>query len=296
MLLLTGSSGFLGSALYRHWHSSSELKTLARKNADINIDIANDFDITEQLQGIKTVVHCAGRAHIMAEKGVSDAYYQCNFEGTMRLAKQCIQVGVKRFIFISTIKVVADKSHRAPLSETDSCHPSDDYSRSKLKAEQVLMTLHSEQFHVVILRLPLLYGRGHKGNLQLLERILKHHLPLPFGGLTDNKRSLLSIENAVSAIDWALTATYAKGQLLHVADARPISTVTLITQMKRELKSQSFIIPIPLLFLRFFFSLLRKSAVLDRLAENLEIDTGKINTYWRAPFSFREAIARTYQY
>ena len=291
MILITGSNGFLGSNLCNSLKSQGDsYKTLARNNADINIDLTSNFDITKQLAGIDCVVHCAARAHKMQDKGFGVAYFDCNLDATVKLAKQCLKAQVKKFVFISTSKVYGEFSTKSGFSETDAVNPSDDYAKSKLAAERKLLELATKDFSVIILRLPLLYGRGQKGNMQLLAKVISKNMPLPLGCANKNLRSLLFIGNATAAINWAATVSDVSNQIFNIADATPVSTLQILQQLKVKLNSKTILFKIPLVVIKLILAILRRSASYRRLTQNFVLNTTKVNKYWSPPYSFVQGL------
>jgi len=293
LILITGSTGFLGSKLCEHLRGKQQFCTLARRNADICIDFNQRFNIASQLSGVSTIVHCAARAHHTEDRGISEQYFAINFEATKQLADQAKAAGVKRFVFISTIKVVTESSLDVAIDESMPPNPADDYAKSKYLAEQYLLSIVNANFEVVILRLPLMYGKGQKGNLQQLQQWLQSNRPLPLGAIKHNTRSLLFIGNAIAAIEWAI-CNKTKHTTFHLADKQPISTYQLVALMKQYLQSNSRIFAVPLVVLQLCLAILNKADAYQKLCGNLEVSTQLINQYWQPPFTTERGLQQTF--
>ena len=218
-ILLTGGNGFLGSALLEKpaFHDALVVgrtpPILNINFSPISLDKVSDYK--KILSGIDILVHAAARTHIMDERSNNPLaeYLNINTHATLNLAKQAANEGVKRFIFISSIKVLGEKSDFGhPFNSTDQFNPQDPYSVSKVEAEIGLQKLMEEtNMEVVIIRPPLVYGRGVKGNFAKLMKLIALPFPLPLGSV-NNKRSLVSIENLVDLICICLEHQKAKNQ------------------------------------------------------------------------------------
>jgi len=245
--------------------------------------------------GADAVVHLAARTHVMQETAADAeaAYRRTNVDATRRLAEAAVRSGVRRFIFLSSIKVNGEATHGTPYSEASRPAPEDAYGRSKLAAEQALTAAAGTAMETVILRPPLLYGPGVKGNLLTLMRALARGIPLPLGAL-DNRRSLLGIENLVSALTLALTHPAAAGRTFLVADGEDLSSPQLARLIAAGLDTPARLLPVPAPLLRFAGALTDKRAAVARLTGSLQIDGRAIRGTlgWQPPVPAAEGLAR----
>lgn len=290
-ILITGASGFIGSALVRHLTASKDIHVhaLYRKSPSssppgvrlITSEFAEELDLSSVLDGIDVVVHTAGRAHVMNEvdQNPISVYRRANVNLTKRLAQQAACAGVKRFIFLSTIKVNGEgASTSRPFSADQSPSPSDAYAISKLEAELELFKIAQEtKLEVVIARLPLVYGPGVKGNFAAMVHLVRRGLPLPLGAI-NNRRSMVALSNLVDFI--ALCVDYSKSpnaanQVFLVSDGEDVSTTKLIRKVSKAYGVKPRLIPVPALWLSAAARLLGKSAASERLLGSLVIDSSK---------------------
>jgi nucleoside-diphosphate-sugar epimerase len=307
-LLITGGTGFVGQHLVSQLTRRELLYQLAVRSQVENPtnhkyisvgDINAHTSWTQALEGVTDVVHLAARAHITQETS-SDAYAafrEVNTEGTLHLARQAAAAGVRRFIFLSSVKVNGEGSPRAYL-ETDNPAPEDAYAASKWEAEQSLWKISVETgMQMVILRIPLVYGPGVGANfLQLLQTVHKGW-PLPLRGI-HNCRSLLYIGNLVDAILVALEHPDAANKLYLLSDGQDVSTTQLVERIAQALNKPLRLFSLPQGMLRLVASALGKSSVVDRLFGSLYLDSGKIRQElsWTPPFSMQAGLAETVQW
>jgi len=186
-ILLTGASGFIGQSLKKYWSSSDEVFSISSRNG---------FDISQIPPNIHTVIHLAGIAHRM-EATPSELYFEVNEHLTLKFAEKMKAQGIRHFIFFSTIKVYGDEVLKGEVNERTPCQPSDAYGQSKWNAEEGLRSLEDENFKVSVIRPPLVFGAGVKGNLYSLMKLLKKPFPLPFDRI-DNQRSMVSVKNLIA--------------------------------------------------------------------------------------------------
>jgi nucleoside-diphosphate-sugar epimerase len=316
--LITGATGFIGSHLLPRLIAEGHDVVAALRNrtsatklsqsiAQIIVgEINRHTDWHQALVGIDTVIHLAGRAHILQEVGDPEAeFMEINFYGTQNLIRQAIAAGVKHFIFISSIGAVTSQSDR-PLTEATSPHPNTPYGRSKLRAEQSLIELtENTSMTWTILRPTLVYGAGNPGNMASLVKLIKSRLPLPLGAI-DNRRSFLYVGNLVDAIAVCSSHPSAKNQLFLISDAEQISTPTLIDRIARSLNTPVTLLPIPPQMLKFLGnlgdmgqSILKKSlplnsGVINKLLASLAVDSSKIHTtlHWQPPYTLERGIEK----
>ena len=290
-IAITGASGFVGSALVKQLtlQGSNALTLLTRRpikhdGATIQTRPDFDFDLTSQ----DVVIHAAARAHVMNET-LSDPlaeYRKINVHGSLALAKAALSAGVQRFIFISSIKVNGEKTATGQAFSVESPeHPEDAYGQSKWEAEQALKDLISgSQMELVILRPPLIYGPGVKGNFASLLRISQRRLPLPLGALS-NSRSLISLDNLLDLIIVCLKHPGAANQTFLASDDRDLSTTELLKQLGDACGKPARLVPVPPVILQGIARMLGKKSIAERLTGNLQIDISHTRTTldWEPP-------------
>jgi UDP-glucose 4-epimerase len=307
-LLLTGATGFVGQHLVsaliqRNLPYQIAVRAQAGNSARPECISVGDINAhtawSQALEGVTDVVHLAARVHITQETS-SDAYAAfraVNTEGTLNLARQAAACGVRRFVFLSSIKVNGEGSPRSYL-ETDTPAPEDAYAVSKGEAEQGLWKISADTgMEIVILRIPLVYGPGVGANfLQLLKAVNKAW-PLPLGGI-HNQRSLLYVGNLVDAIFIALQHPDAVNKLYLLSDGQDVSTTQLVEFMAQALHKSSRLLSVPKGMLRLVASLMGKSSAVDRLFGSLFLDSSKFRKElnWTPPFSLQQGLAETVQW
>jgi nucleoside-diphosphate-sugar epimerase len=205
-----------------------------------------------------------------------EEFRKINVYATVELARQAAGAGVKRFIFLSSVKVNGESTdNRRPFSETDDPAPEDAYGQSKLEAEKLLLELaKTTSMEVVIIRPPLIYGPGVKANFASMIKVVNKGIPLPFGAIS-NQRSMLAIDNLVSFIRLCMTHPAATNQVFLIADGEDVSTTTLLRRLAEAYMRPPRLIPVPLSWMNFFARLIGKQMITDRLFGNLQIDTSK---------------------
>lgn len=298
-VLLTGSTGFVGQHLIPELKDDYVLSYINRSdngypNQHIaNIDAVSDY--TRALKEINVVIHCAARVHIMAEKSESplDEFRAVNTQGTLNLATQAARAGVKRFIFVSTIKVNGESTTgRSPFNEQENA-PEDPYGISKAEAEQKLLALGKQTgMEIVIIRPPLVYGKGVKANFASLMCLVNKGFPLPFRAINKNKRSLVSVYNLVDLIKLCIKHPNAINQVFLVSDDHDLSTAEMIQLMAKVQGKSNLALPVPPTLFSLAGSLLGKKQVVDRLIGSLQVDiTYTKNTLnWAPPYSVEDGF------
>jgi nucleoside-diphosphate-sugar epimerase len=260
-------------------------------------DIGSNTDWRAALQGISSVIHLAGRAHVMRESASNPlaAYRETNVAGTRRLAEAAAEEGVKRFIFLSSIKVNGERTDLQPFRESDEPRPEDAYGISKLEAERELNRIAAgSEMGITIIRPPLVYGPGVKGNFLSLMRAVHRGIPLPLASIT-NARSLISVENLVSAIMACLGDPRAAGRTFLVADGQDLSTSELIRRLADAFGSRLRLYPCPPVLLRFGGALTGNRAPIKRLTDSLQVDSSKIRQVldWEPALSVEQGLSET---
>lgn len=307
-VLLTGSTGFVGQALLARLAAQPALVLVAVSRrpafglpagvARAQVaDIAADTAWQSILQGVQAVIHAAARVHVMSDK-VADPlaeFRKVNVDGTLNLARQAVGAGVKRFIFISSIKVNGESTAPGkPYSAESQPAPVDPYGISKLEAELALRELAAETgMEVVIIRPPLVYGPGVKANFLSMMRWLSKGIPLPLGAI-QNRRSLVALDNLVDLIATCVEHPAAANQTFMVSDGEDLSTRQLLRRMGGALGRPARLVPIPAWLLEAGASLLGKRALAQRLCGSLQVDISKTRELlnWSPPLGVDEALRR----
>ena len=309
IVLVTGATGFVGKALIQGLLANGLYSLVAvsrRQMVDLPIevksvlvaDIAQETDWSSTLKDVDAVVHTAARAHVIKDKA-TDPLAECrrvNTEGTLTLARQAAEAGVRRFIFISSIGVNGNRNTR-PFTEKDTPHPAEPYAVSKLEAEQGLCQLASEtDMEVVIIRPPLLYGPNAPGNFGNLMRWVNKGIPLPLGTI-HNRRSLVALDNLVDFILTCIDHPAAANQTFLVADGEDLSTTELLRRMATALGRPGLLLPIPQNILKACLKIIGKGDMARRLCGSLQVDISKARVLlgWNPPISLDEGLRRTAQ-
>tara|TARA_R110001583_G_scaffold152016_1_gene303820 strand:+ start:23324 stop:24292 length:969 start_codon:yes stop_codon:yes gene_type:complete len=306
-ILLTGSSGFLGKILSRSL--SSDICELVEVGRDINKSSIKNYIFVENFcstssfqlkpQKIKIVIHCAARVHIM-EDGASnplEAFREVNTFGTLNLARQAASAGVKRFIFISSIKVNGESTELGfPFQPDSDFIAMDPYALSKYEAEVGLRKIAKETgMEVVIIRPPLVYGPGVKANFLLMMKWVYKGIPLPLGGIKRNKRSLVSVDNLVDLIICCIKHPKAANQTFLVSDDNDLSTTLLLKNMAQALGVRSKLLAFPSSWFVLVAKLITRPTISDRLCGSLQLDISKTKEMlgWEPPYSAAECMKKT---
>ncbi len=305
-VLVTGATGFVGHRLYSQLlHDEFDVVAAVRSKSNAGIGceqvvvgaLGVDTDWKDALTGVDYVIHTAARVHVMKEDAADPLveFRRVNVDGTLKLARQAVEAGVKRFIFISSIKVNGEDTVPAqPFTADDSPNPTDPYAISKMEAEQGLQLLAKETgIEVVIIRPPLVYGPGVKANFQSMMRWLDKGIPLPLGAI-HNKRSLVAIDNLVDLIVTCIDHPAAANQTFLAGDGEDLSTTELLQRMAKAMGKLSRLIPVPVKILELGATLLGKRAMAQRLCGSLQVDITKARDVlgWIPPISVDEGLRR----
>ena len=301
-VLVTGANGFVGRAivealLAKGCHVRGTMRNVQTSEWSVaSPELGEpDADWRAILKGCTAVVHSAGRAHVLKETASSPdtEFRRINTMGTIRLAEQCAEMGVQRFIFISSIGVNGDRtSPGMPFSAQDLPRPNNSYARSKLEAEKGLLRLSAKTgMQIIIIRPPLVYGHDAPGNFRSLIRLIRLGFPLPLGAIY-NKRSFIGLENLVSAILHCLTYAGHGNQTLLVSDAEDISTTDLIKRIGNAMGVRPLLLPVPMSLLAIAGKLFGRKNVLDRLCGTLQVDCVSTQNLlnWTPPFSIDQGL------
>lgn len=288
LILITGGSGFIGNALINHL----DLKS---------IKIATRTDLESmriELTNIKIIVHLAAHVHVMRYSGIDQmqTFHKINVEQTLHLARRAAAAGVKRFVFISSVKVNGEITQvGSPFNESNVPAPQDAYALSKNKAEQGLLKISEETgMEVVIIRPPLVYGPGAKGNFAALICAVKCGWPLPLGAVS-NQRSLVSLYNLIDFIVTCISHPLAANQTFLVSDSHDLSTTELVRCMAQAAEVPVRLLPVPVWALQTGASLFGKGDEIRRLCGNLQVDISKARNLlsWVPPVSVEEGLRRS---
>lgn len=307
-ILVTGANGFVGQMLCARmlplgWQvrgtvrSMKQASNLPAKVECVCIDsITGNTDWSMVVNNIDVIVHLAARVHVMRDSTCDPltAYRQVNVDGTEYLARMAASLGVRRFVFLSSVKVNGE-GKSTPYTEQDEAKPEDPYGISKWEAELVLRKIAAETgLEVVILRSPLIYGPGVKANFCRLLKIVQHGIPLPLLSV-DNRRSLLYLGNLVDAIIKCINHPRASKQTYLISDGEDVSTPELLIRIAKALGKSSRLIPFPPLFIRYVGNLTGKSSSVNKLIGSLVVDISKIQheLQWEAPYTMIQGLQET---
>lgn len=306
--LVTGANGFLGSVVTQELARQNIPLKAAVRQASNRVENLNEVVVgcidgatnwVEALEDVDVIIHTAGRAHVIKDSSLSPLaeYREVNTYGTLNLAKQAISAGVKRFIFISTIKVNGESTLLGrPFTASDAPNPVDPYSVSKYEAEQELLTLaKGGSMDVVIIRPPLIYGEGVKANFAALLVATKRGFPLPFRAIKHNRRSLVSAYNLTDLIINCLSHKNASNQIFLVSDYHDISTSELVALMAKANGCMNFSVPVPVFVFELLGRLFNKGEMIDRLTGSLQVDISKTKKMldWFPRYSLDEGLRKS---
>jgi nucleoside-diphosphate-sugar epimerase len=307
-ILVVGASGFVGGHLVRRLAADGISVRAAvhrnRTNLPAGIEIAENvnlegsFDWVSAIQGCDAVVNLGARVHVMRETNANamEEYRRVNVEGTMSLARQAADAGIRRFVFLSSVKVCGESTGPGEaFVETMTPRPLDPYGISKLEAERELIKLgRASGMEIVILRPPLIYGPGVRANFLSMMRWLRRGLPLPFGCI-DNRRSLIGVDNMVDLICTCLRHPAAAGEVFLANDGQDLSTPELLRRLSEALGTKARLLPVRVGILEGVAALAGQRALAQRLCLSLCVDGRKVRETlnWHPPFSVDEELRRT---
>lgn len=303
-LLITGANGFVGKSLIVGLRHTGHEVFSAVRGLNVNLQKSNIFSVgnigattnwNDALDHVDTVIHLAARVHIMSDFAADplSEFRSVNTEGSINLARQAVKAGVKRFIFVSSIKVNGEFTQvNKPFTASDVPSPQDAYSISKCEAEQGLLKLAEETgLEVVIIRPPLIYGNGVKANFASMMRAVKSCVPLPFGAI-NNKRSFVYVGNLISLILRCIDHPSAANQVFLVSDGNDLSTTELLKVCAQSLGVKARLLPVPQCFLEFAAKVLGKRDLAQRLCGNLQVDITKTRQLlgWEPQFTIGDGL------
>lgn len=274
--LVTGSSGFVGSALCRAFaERGMSVRPSSRHGTAFRLpELAGDAVFGDLLDGVDAIVHTAARVHGPLGAGSEDACRRVNVDGTLALARQAAAAGVRRFVFLSSIKVNGEFTQPGqPFTADDDPAPSDAYASSKADAEAGLFALAGRTgMEVTVIRPPLVYGPGVGANFRRMMQWLARGIPLPFGAIRDNRRSLLALDNLVDLIVTCIEHPGAADRVLVAADGEDLSTVELLRRLGEAMRVVVHLVPVPAWMLNGAATLSGRGDEMRRLCGSLQVD------------------------
>ena len=305
--LVTGAGGFIGSALCTAMQKAERKVRPAFRSASrtayfpdsvVAPGLGKESCWYSALQGVDVVVHIAGVSSTDA-RGASDALHEfrmVNVEGTAKLARQAAALGVRRFIFVSSIKVHGESTALGcSFKSDDVAAPLDAYGISKVETELELRKIAKEYgMELTIIRPPAVYGPGMRGNLATLVRWIDRGFPIPLGAITDNRRSFVSIDNLVSLLIRCLDHPLAANQAFLVSDGEDLSTADFIKRVAKAMNRRPLLISFPCVILELFLTIFGLASIMQRLRGSLQIDMTKtcVLLDWAPPLSVDQALDR----
>jgi len=301
MIAVTGATGFVGgavvSALARSGHDVRPLSRLPGAGMVSVGDIGPDTDWSQALKGVTCVIHCAARVHVMKEAAADalTAFRSVNTTGTRRLAEQAAQAGVRRMVFVSSVKVNGESTQPGrPFRSSDTPAPLDAYGQSKWEAEQALWAVCSATgLQGVVVRPPLVYGPGVGANMARLMKLVASGLPLPLGSI-QNRRSLVALDNLSNLLVHCTEHAAATGRTFLVSDGEDLSTPDLIRQMALAMGRNARLVPVPVGLLRLGGQLTGRGAEVARLVDSLQVDLAPTRDAlsWSPPVSVLDGLQK----
>lgn len=307
-VMVTGANGFVGSALIDRINLHRDIEVLGvvrdaarAKNLAFPFfevgSIDGDTCWESALNGVDFVIHTAARAHVLKDSSSDPLidFRKVNVAGTLNLANQAAKSGVKRFVFVSSIGVMGAETFQTPFCSTDLCSPHSPYAVSKYEAEVLLMELAlKSDMEVVIVRPPLVHGANAPGNFDLLLRWLCNGVPLPFGSVVNNRRSLVGIDNLVDFLLLCIKHPDAVNKIFLVSDGEDISTADLLFRLSAALGKPIRLLPVPVRVLKLCFRLFGKAQLEQSLLSNLQLDISHSTKIlgWKPSVSLDDGLKR----
>ncbi|MGA7981018.1 MAG: SDR family oxidoreductase [Chromatiaceae bacterium] len=306
-ILVTGANGFVGRPLCVLLTELGHSVVAAVRCKDVGVAAGTDVfltgdlsaapDLSGVLTGIDAVVHLAGRAHVVRDTSSDPeaAFRRVNVDATRNLAQQSVRAGVRRFVYLSSIKVNGERTTGRPFTEADDPAPEDAYGRSKWAAERELWGIaRATGLEVVVIRPPLVYGSGVKGNFFRLLKLVNKGIPLPLASV-QNRRSLVSVWNLCDLIGSCVSHDAAAGETFLVSDQQDLSTPELIRTLSEVLGKRPRLFPLAPALIRRAGRLLGRDDTVARLLDSLQVDSGKATLLlgWKPAVSVEEGLRRT---
>jgi len=307
-VLVTGATGFVGRIVVENLISRGHDVRACSRNHAANFHssveviqtgyLSGDMDWEQVLQDVNIVIHLAARVHMMADLATDPVteFRKVNTTASLNLARQAADAGVKRFIFISSIKVNGEDTNNGSTFSPDDVHvPTDPYGLSKYEAEQGLLVLAKETgMEVVIIRPPLVYGPGVRANFLSMMEWINKGVPLPLGAV-HNQRSLVALDNLVSFIIHCVKHPKAANEVFLISDGEDVSTTVLLKKVANAFGKKAFLLPVPVSLMRFTAKLIGKADVADRLFGSLQMDSSKARDLlnWKPVITMDEQLQKT---
>jgi nucleoside-diphosphate-sugar epimerase len=306
-ILVTGANGFIGSSIVLKLattEGNSVRAAVRRRSRHFpkavevvdQLEMSDTTDWRRALQDINVVVHCAARVHVIADKSNDMLEFRrVNTAGTLHLARQSASLGVKRFIFLSTLGVNGAETSCRPFKADDTPKPHSAYAQSKMEAELGLTELsRTTKMSIVIVRPPLVYGPNAPGNFGSLLRIVNRRIPLPLGAVR-NSRSFVFVDNLVDMVIRCISHRNAVNQVFLVSDDEDLSTSALLRKVGSALAKPALLVPVPMYIVNIAARCVGKSKVARQLLGSLQVDIEKTKLLldWSPPFTVDEALRRT---
>lgn len=301
-VLITGGTGFVGQLLARTIQAQGHEVVRAVRQAQPDSVLISAVDSNtswlEALQGCDSVVHLAARVHVMNDKSTDPLheFRRVNVQGTVNLARQAVAAGVRRFVFLSSLKVNGEATQEGrPFTADVAPAPVDPYGVSKHEAEQALRQIAADTgMEVVIIRPPLVYGPGVKANFESMMRWLARGVPLPLAAVTNNRRSLVALDNLVDLIVTCLNHPAAANQTFLVSDGEDLSTAQLLKRMGAAMGHPARLFYVPPALLKLGATVLNKPGLYQRLCGSLQLDIAKTRQLlgWTPSVSVDEGLRR----
>ena len=308
-VMVTGANGFVGEALVTSLMSKGftlrqtvrqmKAETSCDESVFVSGDINESTNWMDALAGVDVIVHTAARVHVMAERSLDPIaeFRRVNVLGSVNLARQAAKSGVKRFIYLSSVKVNGEASVLGgALEASDSPRPLGAYAVSKSEAEVELLRVGVETgLEIVIVRPPLVYGPGVKANFALLIRAIQMRVPLPFGMISDNRRSMVSLDNLVDFIIVCLENPAASNEIFMISDGHDLSTAELVMRISKALGKKTILLPVPVSLLKKIALICGKKDFMERLTGNLQVDISKNFSVlnWKPKACLHESLVKT---
>jgi len=300
-IAVTGADGFIGQSLCTELeHRGHDVRRITRRSTGAGripvADLYADGALQDVLENMEAVVHLAGRAHVVRDTALDPAaeFQRANVDGTRRLASRALDAGVRRLVFVSSVHVNGMATWGVPFTEADVPAPTDAYARSKLEAERLLQQIAADRLELVVVRPPMVYGPGVKGNFLRLLSLVDAGAPLPLGSVA-NKRSLIGVHNLSELLALCVEHPAAAGQLFLAAEPAARATPELLRTLAAAMQRPARVFPFPVPLLRMAATTLGVRAEFEKLCSSLEVCGTKARTLlgWKPGMSYEAGIAST---